>query len=67
MLTAVAPYVAKYCQVIATVTGINVEVADKNTPFSQLKAEDQSLITDFANIFRKEAQKRMESVLEMTA
>ena len=51
----------------AAVGKIIVEVADKNTPFSQLKAEDQSLITDFANIFRKEAQKRMESVLEMTA
>lgn len=51
----------------AAVGQIIVEVADKNTPFSQLKSEDQSLITDFANIFRKEAQKRMESVLEMTA
>lgn len=28
MLTAIAPYVARYSQVIATVTGINVEVAD---------------------------------------
>lgn len=51
----------------AAVGKIIVEVADQNTPFSQLKPEDQSLITDFANIFRKEAQQRMESVLEMTA
>lgn len=51
----------------AAVGKIIVEVADQNMPFSQLKPEDQSLITDFANIFRKEAQQRMESVLEMTA
>ena len=30
MLSSIAPYVARYCQVIATVTGINVEVADTN-------------------------------------
>lgn len=51
----------------AAVGKIIIEVADKNTPFNQLKSEDQSLIADFANIFRKEAQQRMESVLEMTA
>lgn len=46
---------------------IIVEVADKHTPFSQLNSENQSLITDFSNIFREEAQQRMQSVLEMTA
>ena len=46
---------------------IIVEAADKNTPFSSLSADDQSLITDFANIFHKEAKQRMESVLEVSA
>jgi hypothetical protein len=51
----------------AAVGKVIVSVADQNTPFNQLKPEDQSRITDFANIFRREAQQRMESVLEMTA
>lgn len=46
---------------------IIVEAAEKNTPFSSLSADDRSLITDFANIFHKEAKQRMESVLEVSA
>jgi hypothetical protein len=41
--------------------------AEKNTPFSNLAVDDQSLIIDFANIFHKEAKQRMESVLEVSA
>lgn len=50
----------------AAVGEIIVKVANKETPFSQLAPEDQSLINDFANIFRKEAQQRMNSVLEVS-
>ena len=46
---------------------IIVEAAEKNTPFSSLSPDDQSLITDFANIFHEEAKQRMESVLEVSA
>lgn len=51
----------------AEVGKIIMDAADNKTPFNQLKPEDQSLINDFANIFRKEAQQRMDTVLEMTA
>lgn len=44
-----------------------VEAAEKSTPFSSLAPDDQSLITDFANIFHEEAGRRMESVLEVSA
>lgn len=46
---------------------IIVEAAEKNTPFSSLAPEDQSLIIDFANIFHEDARQRMESVLEVSA
>ena len=44
---------------------IIVDAAQNDMPFSSLSDEDQTLITDFANIFRTEARKRMDSVLEM--
>lgn len=46
---------------------IILEAAEKKTPFSSLSSDDQSLITDFANIFHNEAKQRMESVLEVSA
>lgn len=46
---------------------IIVEAAENETPFNSLSADAQALITDFSNIFRKEATKRMDSVLEVAA
>ena len=45
---------------------IIVEVAEKKIPFKALTQDDQALITDFANVFKKEASKRME-ILEVAA
>ncbi len=49
-----------------TVGKIIIDVADKKIPFSSLSKEDQSLINDFSNVFKKEAGERMK-VLEVTA
>lgn len=42
-----------------------IDCAEHNRPFSSLGLNDQSLITDYANVFRNEARVRMEKVLEM--
>lgn len=41
--------------------------AEQNTPFSELDKEDKDLITDFANVFRKDSKNRMKEILEVTA
>ena len=51
----------------ANVGRILIDCAENNKPFSALDVEAQSLVTDYANIFEKEAKSRMESILEVTA
>ena len=50
----------------ANVGRILINCAENNKPFSALDAEAQSLVTDYDNIFEKEAKSRMESILEVT-
>ncbi len=50
----------------ANVGRILIDCAENNKPFSALDTEAQSLVTDYANIFEKEAKSRMESILEVT-
>ncbi|MCU7974117.1 hypothetical protein L5M43_02365 [Shewanella sp. SW36] len=42
-----------------------IECAEHNIPFSALEEDDQSLITDYANIFQQEAKDRMDTILEV--
>lgn len=44
---------------------ILIDCAENERPFSSLDAEDRSLITDYANIFKNESKERMEAVLEV--
>ena len=44
-----------------------IDCAQTDTPFSKLDKEDQSLLTDYANIFKNESKARMKSILEVTA
>jgi hypothetical protein len=44
-----------------------IECAQTDTPFSRLNEEDQSLLTDYANIFNAESKARMKGLLEVTA
>lgn len=44
-----------------------IECAQTEVPFIQLSPEDKSKLTNYANIFKKESKKRMESLLEVTA
>lgn len=44
-----------------------IECAQSDKPFSELNTEDQSLMTDYANIFKAESKSRMKSLLEVTA
>ena len=44
-----------------------IDCAQTDTPFNQLDKEDQSLLTDYANIFKNESKARMKSLLEVTA
>ena len=46
---------------------IIIKVAESKTPFSHLSKDDQALINDFANVFRKNAKERMEKILEVAA
>jgi len=46
---------------------IIMEAAQNGTPFAKLSHEDQSLVSDFANVFYKDAEQRMATVLEITA
>lgn len=43
-----------------------IDCAQNEKPFSELDAENQSLMTDYANIFKKESKARMKSILEVT-
>lgn len=57
-----------YVQEEGSVVGeIIIKVAESKTPFSHLSKDDQSLINDFANVFRKNAIERMEKILEVAA
>lgn len=44
-----------------------INSAQTDTPFSSLGMEDQSLLTDYANIFKEESKARMKELLEVTA
>lgn len=44
-----------------------IDCAQTDTLFSKLDKEDQSLLTDYANIFKNESKARMKSILEVTA
>jgi hypothetical protein len=44
-----------------------IDCAQSDKPFSKLDAEDQSLMTDYANIFKNESKARMKGLLEVTA
>jgi hypothetical protein len=44
-----------------------IDCAQSDQPFNELEAEDQSLMTDYANIFKNESKNRMKGMLEMTA
>lgn len=43
-----------------------ISCAEQNIAFSQLDSEDKTLITDFANVFRKDSKIRMQEILEVT-
>ena len=43
-----------------------IECAQNGKPFSQLDKEKQSLLTDYANIFKNESKSRMKKLLEVT-
>jgi hypothetical protein len=44
-----------------------INCAQTNTPFIDLGKEDQSLLTDYANIFKNESKARMKGLLEIAA
>lgn len=44
-----------------------IDCAQTDMPFSKLDKEDQSLLTDYANIFKNESKARMKGLLEVTA
>ena len=44
-----------------------INCAQTDTLFSQLDKEDQSLLTDYSNIFKNESKARMKGLLEVTA
>lgn len=44
-----------------------INSAQTDTPFSSLNIEDQSLLTDYANIFKEESKARMKGLLEVSA
>jgi len=44
-----------------------INCAQTETPLSSLDIEDQSLLTDYANIFKEESKARMKELLEVTA
>lgn len=44
-----------------------IDCAQTDTPFVELQSEEQSLLTDYANIFQNESKIRMKNLLEVTA
>lgn len=44
-----------------------IDCAQTDKPFKELDAEDQSLMTAYANIFKNESKSRMKGLLEVTA
>lgn len=44
-----------------------IDSAQNEKPFSELDPDNQSLMTDYANIFKKESKARMKSILEVAA
>ena len=51
----------------AEVGRLLIKCAEEGVAFSKLSAEEQSLITDYSNIFKSESRDRMERVLEVAA
>lgn len=51
----------------AQVGKLLIDCAEHDKPFSDLAAEDKSLINDYANIFKKESKQRMKTILEVAA
>jgi hypothetical protein len=43
-----------------------IDCAEHDKPFSELDTEDQALVNDFANAFRKDSKNRMKDILEVT-
>jgi hypothetical protein len=43
-----------------------IDCAEHDKPYSALRADNQSLLTAYANIFQKESKIRMKSILEVT-
>lgn len=50
----------------AEVGKLLIDCAKSDKPFSDLAPHEQSLITDYANIFQSESQDRMKALLEVT-
>ena len=44
-----------------------IQCAQNDTPYSALEPDQQVLLTDYANIFKKEAENRTKTLLEVTA
>lgn len=42
-----------------------INCAEHNKPFSELSADEQSLLNDYANIFKQESKMRMDTILEV--
>lgn len=51
----------------AEVGRLLIDCAKNDKPFSAFAPHEQSLITDFANIFQSESKRRMQDLLEVTA
>ena len=51
----------------ASVGKLLIDCAEHDKAFSSLSADDQSLLTDYANIFKKESRSRMKELLAVAA
>ena len=51
----------------ADVGRLLIKCAEEGVAFSKLSEEEQSLITDYSNIFKSESRDRMQRVLEVAA
>ena len=47
--------------------GLLMRCAEQHIPFFELKEEEQDLIRDYSNIFKKDSRARMQSILAVTA
>jgi hypothetical protein len=49
-----------------TVGKLMIDLAQKYIPFKELNSENQGLVNDYSNIFKKESNTRMKNILEVT-